>query len=157
MPRLRAGTTTRAVYVLFGSKEGLLEALARRTFELLMDAIAAVPPSSDPGARLDQQERRRVPGLRTQAPRPVPSLLHCAGVPPGLGQRCGGERHGRLRATGRTHRASAADGPSGTPQRRGSDASLGRPVHGSGAPRDLRTHHVDRRGADLDRGPGSLR
>jgi AcrR family transcriptional regulator len=44
----RAGTTTRAVYVLFGSKEGLLEALARRAFELLMDAVAAVPPSTDP-------------------------------------------------------------------------------------------------------------
>jgi len=59
-----AGTTTRAVYVLFGSKEGLLEALARRTFELLMDAIAAVPPSSDPGRDLIN---RSVGGFRAFA------------------------------------------------------------------------------------------
>ena len=48
----KAGTTTRAVYVLFGSKEQLLEALARRGFELLMSGIAAVPPSSDPARDL---------------------------------------------------------------------------------------------------------
>jgi AcrR family transcriptional regulator len=48
----RAGTTTRAVYVLFGSKEGLLAALARQAFELLMAKVAAVPPSSDPGKDL---------------------------------------------------------------------------------------------------------
>ena len=47
-----AGTTTRAVYVLFGSKEQLLESLARRGFELLMSGIAAVPASDDPGRDL---------------------------------------------------------------------------------------------------------
>jgi AcrR family transcriptional regulator len=47
-----AGTTTRAVYALFGSKDGLVQALAQRTFALLMDRVAAVPPSGDPGGDL---------------------------------------------------------------------------------------------------------
>ena len=57
----RAGTTTRAVYVLFGSKEHLMEALARRGFELLMSRIASVPPSSDPARDL---VNRSVKGFR---------------------------------------------------------------------------------------------
>lgn len=57
----RAGTTTRAVYALFGSKEHLLEALARRGFELLMSGIASVPPSSDPERDL---VNRSVKGFR---------------------------------------------------------------------------------------------
>lgn len=44
-----AGTSTRAVYALFESKEGLVDALAQRTYELLMEAVAEVPLSSDPG------------------------------------------------------------------------------------------------------------
>jgi AcrR family transcriptional regulator len=44
-----AGTTTRAVYALFGSKEGLVQALAQRAFELLMASVVAVPLTSDPG------------------------------------------------------------------------------------------------------------
>ena len=44
-----AGTTTRAVYALFGSKEGLIQALAQRAFGLLMEHVAAVPLTSDPG------------------------------------------------------------------------------------------------------------
>jgi AcrR family transcriptional regulator len=47
-----AGTTTRAVYALFGSKDGLVQALAQRTFALLMDRVAAVAPSGDPGRDL---------------------------------------------------------------------------------------------------------
>ncbi|MGH7686496.1 MAG: TetR/AcrR family transcriptional regulator [Candidatus Dormibacteria bacterium] len=31
-----AGTTTRAVYALFGSKQGLVQAMAQRSFELVM-------------------------------------------------------------------------------------------------------------------------
>lgn len=42
------GTTTRAVYSLFGSKAGLLEALAIRLFELLTDAIAQIELTDDP-------------------------------------------------------------------------------------------------------------
>lgn len=47
-----ARTSTRAVYALFGSKEGLVQALAQRAYELLMDRVAAVPVSGDPSADL---------------------------------------------------------------------------------------------------------
>ncbi len=46
------GTTTRAVYSVFGSKPGLLEALATRLFEELGRAIDAVPVTDDPAADL---------------------------------------------------------------------------------------------------------
>lgn len=46
----QVGTTTRAVYSLFGSKLGLLEALAARFFELLAAAVASVPRTDDPVA-----------------------------------------------------------------------------------------------------------
>jgi AcrR family transcriptional regulator len=46
------GTTTRAVYSVFGSKQGLLEALATRLFEELNRAIEALPETDDPAADL---------------------------------------------------------------------------------------------------------
>jgi AcrR family transcriptional regulator len=46
------GTSTRAVYSVFGSKQGLLEALAIRFFEELHAAIDAVPLTDDPAADL---------------------------------------------------------------------------------------------------------
>lgn len=46
------GTTTRAVYSLFGSKQGLLEALATRLFEVLGDAIDRLPRTDDPARDL---------------------------------------------------------------------------------------------------------
>lgn len=42
------GTTTRAVYSLFESKAGLLQALAVRLFELLDEAIGHIAPTDDP-------------------------------------------------------------------------------------------------------------
>jgi AcrR family transcriptional regulator len=42
------GTTTRAVYSLFGSKGGLLGALARRAFEFLRDELDRLPMTEDP-------------------------------------------------------------------------------------------------------------
>ena len=42
------GATTRAVYSVFGSKDGLLEALATRLFEMLSDAIDACGSTDDP-------------------------------------------------------------------------------------------------------------
>ena len=42
------GTTTRAVYSLFGSKDGLLVALAARAFELLGAAVHALPTTDNP-------------------------------------------------------------------------------------------------------------
>lgn len=41
------GTTTRAVYSLFGSKDGLLVALGTRAFDLLGAAVAALPETDD--------------------------------------------------------------------------------------------------------------
>jgi AcrR family transcriptional regulator len=45
-------TTTRAVYSLFGSKDGLVVALAHRAFEVLGAGIRALPTSEDPAADL---------------------------------------------------------------------------------------------------------
>ena len=43
------GTTTRAVYSLFGSKDGLLvDALAQSAFDFLADGIAALDATGDP-------------------------------------------------------------------------------------------------------------
>src|SRR5581483_369622 len=42
------GTTTRAVYSVFGSKDGLVVALGVRAFDLLRVAIDALPPTDDP-------------------------------------------------------------------------------------------------------------
>jgi AcrR family transcriptional regulator len=46
------GTTTRAVYSLYGSKEGLVAALAARPFELLHEGLESVPVTDDPAADL---------------------------------------------------------------------------------------------------------
>jgi AcrR family transcriptional regulator len=47
-----AGTTTRAVYAVFGSKEGLIVALGRRAFDWLRDTIDQVPATDDPAGDL---------------------------------------------------------------------------------------------------------
>ncbi len=47
-----AGTTTRAVYSLFGSKDGLLVALGVRAFEMLGTSVRALPPTKDPAEDL---------------------------------------------------------------------------------------------------------
>jgi AcrR family transcriptional regulator len=44
------GTTTRAVYSVFGSKEALLTALGVHAFEVLRAGVAAVPVTDDPAA-----------------------------------------------------------------------------------------------------------
>lgn len=49
----QAGTTTRAVYSLFGSKDGLLvDAMAQGAFEYLVDGIDAITETDDPVADL---------------------------------------------------------------------------------------------------------
>lgn len=48
----QAGTTTRAVYTLFESKDGLLAALGTRAFEILGSLVANSPRSEDPEADL---------------------------------------------------------------------------------------------------------
>ena len=48
-----AGTSTRAVYTLFGSKDGLLvDALAREAFEFLFETIDKLPETDDSAADL---------------------------------------------------------------------------------------------------------
>jgi len=46
------GTTTRAVYSLFGSKKGLVDALAAQAFGYLGDGLVAAPETDDPAADL---------------------------------------------------------------------------------------------------------
>ena len=46
------GTTTRAVYTVYGSKDALLVALGSRAFELLRTQIEAQPMTGDPAADL---------------------------------------------------------------------------------------------------------
>ena len=47
-----AGTTTRAVYSLYGSRDGLVAALGQRAFELLGEGVADLPDTADPAADL---------------------------------------------------------------------------------------------------------
>ena len=47
-----AGTTTRAVYSLFGSKDGLLVAVAQQAFAYLESGLKAAKESADPAADL---------------------------------------------------------------------------------------------------------
>src|SRR5258708_40264895 len=44
------GTTTRAVYSLFGSKDGLIVALGAHSFDVLRTALQALPTPDDPPA-----------------------------------------------------------------------------------------------------------
>src|SRR5438876_353349 len=46
------GTSTRSVYSVFGSKNGLVIALGRRAFELLRAELEALPTTTDPAADL---------------------------------------------------------------------------------------------------------
>ena len=46
------GTTTRAVYTVYGSKDALLVALGSRAFDLLRTQIEAQPMTADPAADL---------------------------------------------------------------------------------------------------------
>jgi len=48
----RVGTTTRAVYALFGSKDALVAALGNRAFSMLDGALDELPMSADPAADL---------------------------------------------------------------------------------------------------------
>lgn len=77
-----AGTTTRAVYSLFGSKDGLLVALARRAFEILEAGLEELPETDDPaldlidvGVKIFREFVRRHPSLfRIAFQRIVPGL-----------------------------------------------------------------------------------
>ena len=59
-----AGTSTRAVYSLFGSKEGLRSALYQAAFRQLRQRLLALPETSDPAADL---VRAGIDGFRAHA------------------------------------------------------------------------------------------
>ena len=63
-----AGTTTRAVYSLFGSKDGLVAALAQTAFELLYEEIDRLPVTDDPAADLVAIGTQAVRGLVREHP-----------------------------------------------------------------------------------------
>jgi AcrR family transcriptional regulator len=48
----RSATTTRAVYAVFGSKEGLVRHLCRSGYDLLSGAVEGLPETDDPAADL---------------------------------------------------------------------------------------------------------
>lgn len=77
------GTSTQAIYTLFGSRDGLVvDALARRAFELLAEALDGLAPTGDPvddlvqaGASVFRQFVVEHPALfRIAFQRVVPSL-----------------------------------------------------------------------------------
>lgn len=94
-----AGTTTRAVYSVFGSRSGLLAALAVQLFEDLAAAIDEVPRSEDPVADL---VRASVAGFRAVMVKHQPAFrLVFRDVVPDLGPevtQAGRAAFGRLEA-----------------------------------------------------------
>ena len=78
-----AGTSTRAVYSRFGSKDGLTEALAQRGYLLLAGLVDAVEPTADPAADL---VAAGIEGFRRFAlERPQLFQITFARRPPGIG------------------------------------------------------------------------
>jgi AcrR family transcriptional regulator len=109
------GTSTRAVYSVFGSKQGLLEAVATRLFEALNHAIDAVPLTDDPAADLVEVGLRGFRRTALEHPslyrlvflRVVPDL----DLGPDFGQ-VAYEAFGRMQA--RVERLQPAGAPGGT-------------------------------------------
>lgn len=69
-----AGTTTRAVYSVFDSKEGMIVALGNRAFAILGSWVADIPRTDDPAADLVEAAVR---GFRRWALE-HPALFHIA-------------------------------------------------------------------------------
>lgn len=88
----RAETSTRAVYSLFGSKEGLLVALGARAMELIATELEALPSTGDPVADLVRA------GVRVFRPFAIehPALFRVAfareAIPPELALQFEGQR-----------------------------------------------------------------
>ncbi|TIW59717.1 MAG: TetR/AcrR family transcriptional regulator [Mesorhizobium sp.] len=86
-----AGTTTRAVYAVFGSKEGLIVALGRRTFNLLAHAMDELPTSNDPASDLVEAGVRVFRTLVVNHPALFKIGLQQRDVPPQLVQQFSAE------------------------------------------------------------------
>jgi len=69
------GTSTRAVYSIFGSKEALVRGLATHAFELLMQAVDAIDLTQDPIADLHAALALGFRPFALAASRPVPPGL----------------------------------------------------------------------------------
>ena len=151
-----AGTTTRAVYSIFGSKDGLVAALAQTAFELLYDNIDRLPETDDPVADLVAVGTKVVRGLVRQHPalyriafqriaglQPEPGLVAARRTSVGPASGPGPARQGR-----------------GTPRPKGgagrgtrAERDVGRPRQ-CRAPRRRAAHHAEERGGTgLERGP----
>jgi AcrR family transcriptional regulator len=74
----RAGTTTRAVYALFGSKQGLEEELHAVMFERLLELMRASPRTDDPRSDL-LELRHAYRTWATERPERYEALMHFVG------------------------------------------------------------------------------
>lgn len=80
------GTTSRAVYSLFGSKDGLVVALGIRSFDLLRAAIDALPMTDDPANDLVEAGVQVFRGFALQHPALFQLGVQQVAVPPELVQ-----------------------------------------------------------------------
>ena len=67
------GLRPRAVYSLFGAKEGLLDALAERGFETLGQLVQALPRHHGPDRRSRRRGNGRLPRLGPRSSSPLPT------------------------------------------------------------------------------------
>ncbi len=155
-----AATTTRAVYSLFGSRDGLIAALGAHTYDLLRTALERLPQTVRPASR-HGRSRTHVSPLRARASRAVldrdPTHAHklraLATIP------CRRQRRARRpqpaprppageRPARRANRARR-DNPVSRPMRRARSARATR-----SAPRRRRRTHLARRAHGAHRRPG---
>jgi len=101
------GASTRAVYSVFGSKEALVGGLAQRAFELLMDAVDAIPLTDDPGFDLSQALVRGFRPFAVQHPDLFRLAFVSSPVDPGSDV-MNASAAALTRLTGRIERAQAA-------------------------------------------------
>lgn len=76
--------TTRAIYSLFGSKDGLVVALGARAFHLLKVGVEALPTTRDPAADLVEMGVLVFRRFALDHPALLRIGLQCAGVSPEL-------------------------------------------------------------------------
>ncbi|WP_402468976.1 TetR/AcrR family transcriptional regulator [Isoptericola aurantiacus] len=92
-----AATTTRAVYSLFGSREGLLDALGARAFDHLAAALDAQPLRSEPRSGLIDAGADAFRRLATERPGLLRAAIQRAKAGPGtLTHRSGQRASARL-------------------------------------------------------------
>jgi AcrR family transcriptional regulator len=151
-----AGTTTRAVYSIFGSKDGLVAALAQTAFELLYDNIDRLPETDDPVADLVAVGTKVVRGLVREHPALYRiAFQRIAGLQPEPGLVAARER-AWVQLQGRVQRVKDAGllGRKAVPAAAGTRAErdVGRPRQ-CRTPRRRAAHHAEERGGTgLERG-----